>query len=166
MAAPAVPNDSDLAARLDAIAHASYDAIIGKTVDGIITAWNPAAERIFGYTSAEALGQSILLITPEDRVDEETGVLERLQRSETVGPFESVCRAKDGRRLTMLLTMWPVKNREGRVTGGISIARDISERQRVLDALRRSETQASAILEAASEGIVVVNAAGTIIRSE
>ena len=55
MAAPAVPNDSDLAARLDAIAHASYDAIIGKTVDGIITAWNPAAERIFGYTSAEAL---------------------------------------------------------------------------------------------------------------
>jgi hypothetical protein len=157
------PGDSEVAARLEAIAQASYDAIIGKTIDGVITAWNPAAERIFGYTSAEALGQSILLITPQDRVDEEQGVLARLGRGETIGPYETARRAKDGRRLTMLVTVWPIKSRDGRVVGVTSLGRDIGERQRVLDALRRSETQASAILEAASEGIVVVNAAGTII---
>jgi PAS domain S-box-containing protein len=163
MAGRGVPSDTELAARLDAIAQASYDAIVGKTVDGLITAWNPAAERIFGYTSAEALGQSIMLITPEDRIDEENSVLARLRRGETIGPFETVRRTKDGRRLTLLLTIWPVRNREGRVAGGMSIARDVSERQRVLEALRRSETQASAILEAASEAIVVVNGVGTII---
>jgi two-component system cell cycle sensor histidine kinase/response regulator CckA len=158
-----IPSDSELAARLDAIAQASYDTVIGKTVDGVITAWNPAAERIFGYTSAEALGQSIALITPQDRLEEEKGILARLRRGETIGPFETVRRAKDGRRLTMLLTVWPIKNRDGRVVGAASVARDISERQRVLDALRRSETLATAILEASSEGIVMVNAAGTII---
>ena len=163
MAARGLPDDGDLAARLEAIAQASYDAIIGKTVDGVITAWNPAAERIFGYTGGEALGQPITLITPQDRLEEEERVLARLQRGETVGPFETVRRAKDGRRLMALVTVWPIKNRDGRVMGAASVVRDISERQRVLDALRRSETQASAILETASEGIVVVNAAGTII---
>lgn len=163
MAVRGVPSDWDLAMRLEAVERASHDAIIAKTIDGVITAWNPAAERIFGYTSGEALGQSSRLIIPEDRGAEEADVLARLRRGETIGPFETIRRAKDGRRLSVLLTVSPIKNPDGRVTGATVVTRDISERQRVLEALRRSETQASAILEAASEGIVVVNAAGTII---
>lgn len=83
----------------------SYDAIIGKTLDGVITAWNPAAERMFGYTAAEALGQPVTLITPEDRLPEEEDVLARIRRGETVDPVETVCRAKDGRRVTVLLNV-------------------------------------------------------------
>ena len=158
-----LPTDGELAARLAAIVQSSYDAIIGKTLDGMITAWNPAAERIFGYTSAEALGQPITIITPEDRLEEEDTVLARIRRGETVDAFETIRRAKDGRRLAVLLGVSPIKDAEGHVVGASSIARDISDRRRVLEALRRSETQASAILEAASEGIVIVNAAGTII---
>jgi PAS domain S-box-containing protein len=163
MAPREFPGDAKLAARLTAIVQASYDAIIGKTLDGVITAWNPAAERIFGYTSAEALGQPMALIIPEDRLDEDDDVLARVRRGETVDPFETVRRAKDGRRVSVLLSVSPVRDGDGRVVGASSITRDVSERRLFLEALRRSETQASAILEAASEGIVIVNAAGTII---
>jgi two-component system, cell cycle sensor histidine kinase and response regulator CckA len=158
-----LPTDAELAARLAAIVQSSHDAIIGKTLDGVVTAWNPAAERIFGYTAAEALGRPITLITPEDRLAEGDDVLARVRRGEPVDSFETVRRAKDGRRVAVLLTVSPIKDSEGRVVGASSTARDISDRHRALEALRRSETQASAIVEAASEGIVIVNASGTII---
>ena len=158
-----LPTDAELAARLAAIVQSSFDAIIGKTLDGIVTAWSPAAERIFGYTAAEALGRPITLIVPEDRLAEEDDVLARIRRAETVDPFETVRRAKDGRRVAVLLNVSPIKDSGGRVVGASSTARDISDRRRALEALRRSETQASAIVEAASEGIVIVNASGTII---
>jgi PAS domain S-box-containing protein len=157
------PKDTELAARLAAVLQTSFDPVIGQTVGSVITAWNPAAERVFGYTSAEALGQPVALITPEDRLDEVKEMHARVLRGESVGPLETVRRAKDGRRLTMLLSLAPIMTPEGRVVGISVIARDISERYRVLEALRRSESQASAILEAASEGIVIVNATGIII---
>ena len=158
-----LPTDAELEARLAAIVQSSYDAIIGETPDRVVNAWNPAAESMFGYTAAEALGQPITLITPEDRLAEEHDVLARIRRGETVDPFETVRRAKDGRRVTVLLSVSPIKDSEGRVVGASSTARDISDRYRTLEALRRSETQATAIVEAASEGIVIVNASGSIL---
>jgi PAS domain S-box-containing protein len=158
-----LPGDAELAACLAAIVQSSYDAIINQTLGGGITAWNPAAERIFGYTAAEALGQPIALIAPEDRRAEEQDLLAGVRRGETVEPFETVRQAKDGRRVAVMLTISPIKDRDRRVVGACSIARDVSDRRRTLDALRLSQTQASAILEAASEGIVIINAAGTII---
>jgi PAS domain S-box-containing protein len=158
-----LPGDADLAARLAAIVQLSYDAIISQTLEGTITAWNPAAERIFAYTSAEALGQPIALITPEDRRAEEQELLGVVRRGETVEPFETVRRAKDGGQVAVMLGFSPIKDRDGRVVGACAIARDVSDRRRTLEALRRSQTQASAILEAASEGIVIVDALGTII---
>jgi len=89
-----LPTDAELAARLAAAVQSSYDAIISATLDGVVTAWNPAAERMFGSTATEALGQPITLITPEDRLAEEEDVLARIRRGETVDPFETVRRAR------------------------------------------------------------------------
>ena len=163
MKARELSSDAELAARLAAIVHLSDDAIIAETADGLITAWNPASERILGYSPAEALGQPITLIIPEDRLVEAEELNARIASGEVVDHIETVRRAKDGRRVTMVLSVAPIKDGEGRVVGASSIARDVSERHRALEALRRSESQASAILDAASEGIVIVNAAGSII---
>src|SRR5258708_34982065 len=90
-------NDS-VRALLAAIIDSSDDAIVSKTLDGVITSWNRAAERLFGYSAAEAVGQHIFLIIPDDRREEEEGVLARLRRGEKIDHFETVRRAKDGRR--------------------------------------------------------------------
>ena len=91
-------DDSDVfRARLAAIVDSSDDAIVGKTLDGVITSWNRAAERLFGYSAAEAVGQHIFLIIPDDRRAEEILVLQRLRRGEKIDHFETLRRAKDGR---------------------------------------------------------------------
>ena len=129
----------ELRARLAAIVESSDDAIVGKTLDGIITSWNGGAERIFGYTAEEALGQHISLIIPEDRKAEEDEVLARLRRGERVDHFETERRAKDGRKLSISLTVSPIKNSEGRVIGASKVARDITHLKQVEIALRESE---------------------------
>ena len=100
-------------ALLAGIVDSSNDAIISKTLDGIITSWNAGAERIFGYSAADAIGQSIAIIIPPDRKDEEVGIIERLRRGEKVEPFETVRVGKDGRHVPISLTVSPVRNREG-----------------------------------------------------
>src|SRR6058998_1618580 len=95
----------ELAARLAAIIDSSDDAIVSKTVQGVITSWNPAAERMFGYTEAEAIGHSITLIIPEERHAEEHEVLARILRGERVDHFETVRRRKDGRLVDISLTV-------------------------------------------------------------
>jgi PAS domain S-box-containing protein len=157
------PSQAELAARLAAIVQSSDDAIVGTTLDGIVTAWNPAAERIFGFSDAEAVGRPITLIVPEDRRAEEADVMARLRRGETVEHFETVRRAKDGRAVDVLLTVSPIRDAAGRVVGASTIARDVGERRLAARALERSETQARTILEAASEGIVIVDEAGAIV---
>jgi PAS domain S-box-containing protein len=122
------PND-EIRARLAAIVDSSDDAIVSKTLDGVITSWNRGAERIFGYTAAEAVGQHIFLIIPDDRKAEEEDVLARLRRGERVDHFETVRQAKDGRRLPISLTVSPIRNAEGTVVGASKVARDISDRK-------------------------------------
>ncbi len=126
-------------ARLAAIVESSEDAIISKTLDGVIRSWNAGAERLFGYSHQEAVGQPITLIIPPERQDEERGILERLCRGERVEHFETVRVSKDGRRLDISLTVSPVCDDIGHVIGASKIARDITERKRAENALRESE---------------------------
>jgi PAS domain S-box-containing protein len=131
-------------ARLAAIVDSSDDAIVSKTLEGVITSWNRSAERIFGYTAAEAVGRHISLIIPEERHGEETEVLARLVRGERIDHFETVRRAKDGRRVDISLTVSPVRNSAGRIIGASKVARDITER-------RRLERERQSLLERAEE---------------
>ena len=112
------------------IIQGSDDAIVSKTVDGIITSWNQGAERIFGYTAQEAVGQSMLMLFPEDRLAEERAILERICQRQKVPTFETVRRCKDGRLIDISVTLSPILDTQGEVVGASKIARDISERKR------------------------------------
>src|SRR5437660_176381 len=124
-------------ARLAAIVASSDDVIVSMTLDGIVTSWNPAAERTFGWTAAEAVGQPITLIVPDDRRAEEDDVLARIRRGERVDHFETVRRTRDGRLVDMSITVSPVKDAAGRIAGASKVARDITERRSRDDALAR-----------------------------
>lgn len=114
------------AARLAAIIEGTDDAIVGKNLQGIVTSWNPAAERMFGYTEAEMIGQSITRLLPPDRLNEEQQILARLQRGERVDHFNSVRMRRDGGLIHVSLTISPIRDEEGRVIGASKIARDIT----------------------------------------
>jgi len=122
---------------LSAIVESSDDAILSKNLDGIIQSWNKGAERIFGYTAQEAIGQPILMLIPQDRHDEEPGIIARIKRGERVDHFETVRRRKDGSLIDISLTISPVKDASGRIIGASKVARDISERRRTEEALGR-----------------------------
>jgi PAS domain S-box-containing protein len=115
---------------LAAIVASSDDAIVSKTLDGTIMAWSPGAERIFGWTRAEIIGQNIRRIVPADRWEEEDALLASIRRGERVESFETVRVTKDGRRIEIELTASPVRDPAGEVIGASKIARDISERRR------------------------------------
>src|SRR5215213_8276372 len=131
-------------ARLAAIIESADDAIITKTLQGVITSWNPGAERIFGYTAEEAVGRPVTMLIPEERPDEEPGILGRLVRGERVEHYETVRVRKDGSRLNVSLTVSPVRGPDGRIVGASKIARDITDRklaERERDRLLESERQ-------------------------
>ena len=104
------------------IVESSDDAIVSKNLDGIITSWNRGAERIFGYSAQEAIGQPITIVIPQDRRDEERGILTRLRRGERIDHFETVRQTKHGGLITVSLTVSPVKNAEGKIVGASKIA--------------------------------------------
>ncbi len=126
------------ARRLMAIIESSDDAIVSKDLNGIVTSWNRAAERMFGYAAEEMIGESIRNIIPADRQHEEDEVLARIRRGDRVGHFETMRRRKDGTMVTISLTVSPVRDRDGRVVGASKIARDISDRIR-LEAIAREQ---------------------------
>lgn len=111
---------------LSAIVNSSDDAIISKTLDGIITSWNPAATRMFGYKETEAIGKHISLIIPPDRIQEETVIINSIRSGKKIDHFETVRLAKDGSRKYISLTVSPIKNSRGKIVGASKIARDIS----------------------------------------
>ncbi|HEY9344521.1 MAG TPA: PAS domain S-box protein, partial [Inquilinus sp.] len=116
--------------RLAAIVESSEDAIVAKNLDGIITNWNHGAERLFGYTAEEAIGQPITIVIPADRLDEEPEILARIRRGEHVEHFDTIRRRKDGSPIEISLTISPIRSRTGEIVGASKIARDITERQR------------------------------------
>ncbi|HEV8200237.1 MAG TPA: PAS domain S-box protein [Candidatus Polarisedimenticolia bacterium] len=137
-------------ARLAAIIESSDDAIISKDLSGVIQTWNSGAERVFGYTAAEATGRSVTMLIPEDRQNEEPGILARIQRGERVDHYETIRQHKDGSLLDISLSVSPVMDASGRVVGASKIARDITPRKRAqLEAQRRSE-QVRRLAEAAT----------------
>src|ERR671932_1511022 len=115
---------------LAAIIESADDAIISKTLEGIITSWNKGAERIFGYTAEEAVGRPVTMLIPADHPDEEPSILARLRRGERIEHYETVRVRKDGTPINISLTVSPIRDAEGRIVGASKIARDITARKR------------------------------------
>src|ERR1700750_2091699 len=115
---------------LASIVESSDDAIVSKNLDGIFRSWNTGAERIFGYSASEAIGQPITLVIPQDRQSEEREILTRIRRGERIDHFETVRQRKDGSLIVVSLTVSPVKDADGTIVGASKIARDISEQKR------------------------------------
>jgi PAS domain S-box-containing protein len=130
--------------RLAALVASSDDAIIGKDLNLIVTSWNSGAERIFGYTAEEMIGTSIMRLIPPDRLEEEREILSRIRRGERSDHFETVRLAKDGRRLNLSMTISPIMDATGHVIGASKVARDISERKKAEEALKKAMEEAEA----------------------
>jgi PAS domain S-box-containing protein len=124
-----------------AIVEGSDDAIVSKTLDGVITTWNSGAERIFGYTAKDAIGQNISLIIPAERAAEERSILDKIGRGERISHFDTVRVRKDGARLDVALTISPVRDSANKIIGASKVARDVTQRKRMERALRDSEDQ-------------------------
>jgi len=129
--------------RLAAIVESSDDAIVSKDLNGIVTSWNPAAQRIFGYEAEEMIGRPIITIIPPELHDDETRILATIARGERIEHFETVRMTKSGERIEVSLTVSPVKDEAGRIVGAAKIARDITQRKKTELALRTSEKLAS-----------------------
>jgi two-component system, cell cycle sensor histidine kinase and response regulator CckA len=129
---------------LAAIVQSSDDAIVGKTLDGVIRSWNPAAERIFGYSAAEMVGASIYRLIPPELVDEEKAILARIRAGDHVAHYETTRLRKDGERIIMALTISPVRDASGALVGAATIKRDITE-QRALEAQLRQAQRMDAM---------------------
>ena len=149
--------------QLAAIVLSSSDAIIGKTLDGIVTSWNGSAERMYGYTTDEIVGQPITLLFPRDRQDEFSAIMERIKRGERLDHYETMRVRKDGTRLNVSVTVSPIKDASGEIIGASAIARDISEQKRLQAELWKSKQQLEVILENIADGISVEDVDGNIV---
>lgn len=124
--------------KLAAIVESSDDAIIGKSLDGRILTWNRGAQNIYGYTAQEAIGQNISILVPDDRLDEVHAILQKIRKAEFIDHYESIRHTKDGRQIHISLTVSPIQDGSGKIIGASSIARDITERKRMEEALRKA----------------------------
>src|SRR5689334_17522679 len=143
---PNVYVGTEARARLAVIIESSDDAIVSKTLEGVIRTWNKGAERIFGWTADEVIGKSITIIIPPERLDEEPKILDRIGRGERVDHFETVRVTKDGRRVHVSVTISPVRDAEGRIIGASKVARDVT-------ALKEYERTVSDFVENATIGM-------------
>ena len=139
-----------------AIVESSDDAIIGKNLDGIITSWNAAAERMYGYKAEEIVGQPITLLFAPDRQDEFTQIMARIRRGEHVDHYETMRVRKDGTFLTVSVTVSPIKDSTGTIIGASAIARDITEHKRL-------EAKFQQLFDSNLIGVFVSDFAGTFL---
>ncbi len=135
--------------RLAAIVESSDDAIIGKSLKGVVRTWNQGAERLFGYTADEAIGRPISLIIPPELMEEERTILSQIRRGERVNHYETQRITKDGRRVEISLSVSPLRDRKKRVAGASKIARDITARKATEEALHRSRERFDKIVDTA-----------------
>ena len=150
-------------ALLAAIVDSSFDGVISKTLDGIITSWNAGAQRIFGYTEREAVGRPIAILIPADRLAEEAWILARLRAGERIESFETVRLRKDGHPIDVALTSSPLRNARGEIVGASKIVRDVSERRAAARALAESEARLAAIVDSTMDALMTVDDAGRIV---
>ncbi len=144
---------------LASIVDSSFDAIITKNLDGIVTSWNTAAERLFGYTAEEMIGKPIRLLIPPERQSEEDDILARLRQGERIDHFETIRVTKDGRRLNISLSISPLRNAAGTIIGASKIARDVTE-------TRTAEAERVRLLEENAAVTEALNNVGTIVASD
>lgn len=153
---------TELAAnQLRAIVDSADDAIVSKSLDGIIATWNYGAERLFGYTADEVIGKPITILMPPDRHNEEPGIIARIRKGERIAHYETVRRRKDGSPIEISLTVSPIKDAAGKVIGASKIARDITERRRAqeqLEILLREMNHRVKNLFALASGLVSLSA--------
>lgn len=142
--------------RLSAIVESSDEAIIGMTLDGTITSWNGGAERLYGYTATDAIGELMWMLIPSGHPNELAGILEQLSRGEQVKRYEAVRQRKDGTLVPVAVNISPIRDSNGRIVGASSIAHDISERKQAQQALLDSEHRYRSLFESMDEGFCVV----------
>ncbi|MGI8958517.1 MAG: PAS domain S-box protein [Bryobacteraceae bacterium] len=147
---------------LAALVKSSDDAIISKDLSGVITSWNDGAERIFGYSAQEAVGKHISLLVIPERSDEVPNILDRIRRGERVEPFETVRRRKDGKDIDVSVTVSPIIDVGAHIIGASKIARDISERKRVEEALITTENRFRMLTEAVPDMLFATAADGSV----
>ncbi len=150
--------------RLAALVEHSNDAIIGTTLDSIITSWNRGAEKLYGYSAEEAMGQPISILVPPDRTDEVSEIFEKIRQGEGVEYREIVHTTKDGRRIYISLTVSPIKGSEGAIVGASTVARDITERKEAEAKLRSSEAELRALFSAMNDVILMLDSEGRYLR--
>ncbi len=153
---------ADAVYRLAAIVESSSDAIIGKTLQGVITSWNRGAQHIFGYTAEEMVGRNVSTLIPPDRLDEETRILEKIGNGERVEHYVTVRRRKDGSDVDVSLTVSTVKDADGRIIGASKIARDITAQKRAEEAARESEEQLRTLADNIAQFAWIADAKGSI----
>ncbi len=166
---PDGPKRLDTERWLAAIVESSDDAIISKTLDGVITSWNSGAQRIFGYTASEVVGKPITVLIPQELWQEEVSILARLRRGERIDHYETTRLRKDGTKITVSLSISPIRDAAGAITGISKIARDLTEQKRILarEAAARAEMLAERkfreLIESAPDAILQVDSSGKII---
>jgi len=143
-----LPDQSFQARWCEAIIASSEDAIISKTLDGIVTSWNAKAQQLFGYSPEEIIGQPVTLLFPPERKDEERQILHRIQRGDTIGHFDTVRLHRDGSRIDVSLCISPIRDEAGKIVGISKIIRDISERKRTEVQIARLSAERLALLDA------------------
>ena len=143
---------AEMLSHFAAVIEYSDDAIITKTLNGVISSWNPGAQRLFGYTAAEAIGKPVTMLIPDNHLDEEPGILARLRRGERIDHYETIRRRKDGELINVSLTVSPIKDGTGRIIGASKIARDIT-RQKRSEELIREQAHVLALLDTTGKTI-------------
>jgi two-component system, LuxR family, sensor kinase FixL len=155
-------NNNEATGLLAAILASSEDAIVSVTLDEVVTSWNLAAERIFGYTAGEMIGQPISMLAPPGRADEMTGILNRIQHGERVERYETERRRKDGRVVNVSLTLAPVSDEAGRIVAVCQIASDITDAKHEHSALLEREAHLRTVLDTVPDGMVVIDEHGVV----
>jgi len=146
-----------------AIIQSSEDAIIGKSLDGIVTSWNRGAEVMFGYTANEMIGKPMRVLFPSDQINEEDNILERIKRGEVVEHLEAVRIRKDKTKIDISATISPIRDNSGNIVGASKIARNITERKQAESVLKASEEKYRALVETTSTGYLILDKEGKVI---
>ncbi len=152
----------EMRSMLASIVEYSEDAIIGKTLDGIIFSWNPGAEKVYGYSANEVIGKPVSILIPPDHFDEMPKILERIKQGETIEHYEAIRLKKDGRHIDIALTVSPIKDAEGRITGASTIAHDITEHKKIERQLHEASLYARNLIETSLDPLVTISPEGKI----
>lgn len=152
----------EMRARMAAIVESSSDAIIGKTLDGVITSWNTGAEQVYGYTAEEVIGQHVGIISPPHCEEEVTAILTKIRQGQRVRNLETTRVRRNGQIIPVALSVSPIRNVEGEIIGASTIARDISQRKAAERALREAEQRLDTMLQTMVDGIIRVDESNNI----